>query len=388
VTERRSTVSPRPGAIALVFVANGLGGPSFLARVPERQAALGLSDAGLGLTLAGFALGALVVSPVAGRLVERLGSRAVVVGSGVSLGACLWVAGAAPNALILAMALAVVGAADAAMDIGMNANGAAFERGSGRSVLHRLHGAWSLGALAAAASAGLAAAAGLSLTLHLAVVGVALALVTFTCRNGLVPGLSPVLPVAADASSRPGGVRRQAVKAVAILALATVCGALIEGLPADWAAVQLTREGASNGVAALGLAGFMAGMLAGRLFGDGLTDRHGGGRVLRGGMLLAAAGMAGGVAAGHPVGLVVGLVLAGAGASVLFPMAFGSASRTPGVSPGAGAATVSLAARIGFLAEPLLVGAVAERVGLRWAFVMVAAVAVLVALGSGLITRD
>src|SRR4029453_13531142 len=144
---RRVTAADRPraAAIAVVFVANGLGGPSFLPRLPERQAALGLSDAGLGLALAGMAVGAPAASPGAG----GRGGR----GGGVRGGAALGTAGAAPSAAPLFGALAVVGAADAGMDIAMNANGAAYEAGSGRSVMHRLHGAWSLGALGAAGMA-------------------------------------------------------------------------------------------------------------------------------------------------------------------------------------------------------------------------------------------
>jgi MFS family permease len=47
-----------------------------------------------------------------------------------------------------------------------------------------------------------------------------------------------------------------------------------------------------------------------------------------------------------------------------------------------GAATVSLAARLGFLVEPLIVGALANAVGLRWAFALVGVVAVLLAAGA------
>ncbi|HEX5944709.1 MAG TPA: hypothetical protein VFY82_00455, partial [Acidimicrobiales bacterium] len=70
-----------------------------------------------------------------------------------------------------------------------------------------------------------------------------------------------------------------------------------------------------------------------------------------------------------------GLVVAGVGASGFFPLAFSAAGNTAGVAPGAGAATVSLSARLGFLIEPLLMGGLAELVGLRWAFAAVAAVA-------------
>lgn len=383
----------RASAIAVVFVANGLGGPSFLPRLPERQADLGLSHAGLGVVLAGMAAGALAASPLAGRAVERAGSRPVVVAAGLALGTSLWTAGAAPGPVVLFAALAVVGAADAAMDIAMNANGSAYERRSGRSVLHRLHGAWSLGALGAAGLAATAAALDVPLTAHLVAVGAAIGAGVVAARGGLVGGREPV-PAATPAPPGPGAIagegpdpatgdgaapRRRRVGPLVVLGAATVGGAVIEGAPADWSAIRLERLGTGPGTAALGLAAFMAGMLVGRLVGDHLTDRFGGAAVLRGGMTLVAAGLLAGALADHPAAFAVGLVLAGAGASALFPLAFSAAGTTPGVAPGTGAATVSLAARLGFLAEPVLMGALAEVLGLRWAFVVVGAVALAIA---------
>jgi MFS family permease len=379
---------PRARAIAVVFAANGLAGPSFLARLPDRQADLGLSDAELGLVLVGLSLGALVTSPVAGRLVGTLGSRTLVVAAAVTLGACLWLAGAAPNAPVLLVALAVVGAADACMDIAMNANGAAFEDWSDRSVMHRLHGAWSVGALVAAGVAGVAAGAGIPLTVHLAGVGLVIVGAGLVARPGLVPSQpEPALSresttSSVDKSHGDSTERRLARWPLIVLASATVGGAIIEGAPTDWSAVQLERYGTSHGVAAMGVAAFMAGMLGGRLVGDWLTDRLGGARVLRLGTALVAAGIVIGVLAGHPAAFLAGLLLAGLGAAGFFPLAFSAAARTPGVSPGAGAATVSLAARIGFLAEPVLMGAAAEVIGLRWAFGLVAAVAVGLAIAA------
>jgi MFS family permease len=81
----------------------------------------------------------------------------------------------------------------------------------------------------------------------------------------------------------------------------------------------------------------------------------------------------------NPAAFAIGLTLAGLGAAGFFPLAFSAAARTEGVSPGSGAATVSLAARLGFMVEPVLVGAVADLVGLRWAFGLVAGVALLLA---------
>jgi hypothetical protein len=282
----------------------------------------------------------------------------------------------------------VIGAADAAMDIAMNANGAAYERRSGRSVLHALHGAWSLGALAGAGLAAAAAAAGVSLTWQLVAVGGAIAAGVALTRSGLVVGdagdsaAHPATAPAADRQAVADGppARRRALGPLAVLGAATIGGAVIEGAPADWSAIRLERLGAGPGAAALGFAAFMAGMLAGRLVGDRLTDRHGGTAVLRAGMALVAAGLMVGVLVDHPAVFAAGLVLAGLGASGFFPLAFSAAGNTAGVPPGAGAATVSLAARLGFLAEPLAVGALAELVGLRWTFLVVAGLALVIAV--------
>jgi MFS family permease len=381
--------------VVVAFVANGLGGPSFLPRLPERQASLGLSDVGLGVVLVGMAAGALVASPFAGRLVGRVGSRPVVVAAALVLAGSLWTAGAAPEPLALFAALCVIGAADAAMDIAINANGAAYERRAGRSVMHRLHGAWSLGALAGAGLAAAAAALGVSLTWQLAAVGAAIAAGVVATRHGLVSddggdaaaGVAPGFLLGDGAAPlAAGGTRsrwRPRMGPLVILGAATVGGAVIEGAAADWSAIRLERLGTGPGAAALGFAAFMAGMLVGRAVGDHATDRFGGTAVLRGGMGLVAAGLLAGALVDHPVAFGAGLVIAGVGASGFFPLAFSAAGNTAGVPPGVGAATVSLTARIGFLAEPLVMGGLAELIGLRWAFVAVAAVALALAAGAG-----
>lgn len=383
----RTGRAPRLGAVAVAFVANGLGGPSFLARLPERQSDLGLSDATLGLTLIGMAVGAMGASPVAGRLVGRLGSRPVLVVAATGLGASLWTVGAAPNAPTLFAALAVVGAADAAMDISMNANGATYESRSGRSVMHRLHGSWSLGALAAAAIAAASGAAGVPLTVHLALAGAVIATGVLVTGGRLVGGdahpRTSTDPIAGDGGDEPAGRSRPAlIRPILILAAATVAGAIIEGAPSDWSAIQLERMGVAAGLSALGYAAFMAGMVGGRFAGDPLTDRIGGAVVLRGGTALVVVGLVTGVALNQPAAFAIGLALAGLGAAAFFPLAFSAAARTKGVSPGSGVATVSLAARVGFLVEPVLMGAVADLVGLRWAFILVAVVALVLAVAA------
>jgi MFS family permease len=192
----------------------------------------------------------------------------------------------------------------------------------------------------------------------------------------------------AGAVSVPGGGRWRGVGRLVpapLLALAaTIVGAaLVEGGTSDWAALQLQRYGASAGVAALGVAAFMAGMLAGRSVGDKLDERWGGARLLRTGGLLVAGGLAAGALLPYAAVFIAGAFVAGVGSSGFFPLAFSAAARIPGVAPGVGAATVSLAARLGFTVEPALMGGIADSVGLRWAYGMVAAIGLVMALAAG-----
>ena len=124
----------------------------------------------------------------------------------------------------------------------------------------------------------------------------------------------------------------------------------------------------------------MAGMLAGRMVGDHLTDRFGGARVLRAGTLLVTFGTLLGVIVSEPWAYATGLALAGIGTSGVIPLAFSAAGRMVGVCHKFGAATVSLTgAGIGFLVEPVLMGVTAELTSLRVAFLNVAVVGLVVA---------
>ena len=325
-------VRARPAAIAAVFVANGLVGPSFLPRLPERQAGLGLSDAGLGLVLVGMAAGALAASPLAGRAVGRVGSRPVAVGAAVALGATLWTAGAAPHPVLLFAALAAIGAADAAMDIAMNANGAAYERGSAARCCTASTARGASGRSPPPASPPLLAAAGVSLTWHLLGVGIvdrgsALWPEAWLVADDHLPDRHPrrrarvrrspggAAAVPPQARTRPGGAARTGRRPARRPRRRHRGGRRHRGRRRPTG-----RRSGSNawapgpGRPALGFAAFTAGMLAGRLAGDRLTDRHGGAAVLRGGMALVAVGLLAGVA-GRPPGRrsPSGLVVAGVG---------------------------------------------------------------------------
>ncbi len=118
------------------------------ARIPDLQQALGLDEAQLGLALLGQPLGAIAAFLVAGRLVERLGTRIVILPSIPLMAVFLTLAALAPNALLLAAGLAAMGAVFALANVAINVEADRVEAAIGRRIFNTCHGVWSASLLA------------------------------------------------------------------------------------------------------------------------------------------------------------------------------------------------------------------------------------------------
>jgi MFS family permease len=346
-------------AVGSVFLINGLGIATFLPRLPEIQQRLGLSDAGLGAALTGAGFGGLLGSLAAGPIVTRLGSRRTTLAAGTLLGLALFPLGIAPSGVALAIALAVVGFADAVTDIAMNSHGMRVQRLYPRPIINGFHAAWSVGAMTGALLGSLAVALALPLEAQMAVLAVLVVVALWVAvgsfladdaTGSLVPGARPLL---------------RGLGTLAVVALGT---GIIEGSPADWGAVYLEGSvGARAAVAGLGYTVFAGTMLVGRMVADRAVHRFGRVAVVRVGSLLGVAGFL--IALGVPAvwGVMVGFAIAGIGLAALFPAMFAAGSEVPGLGEGVGIAGTSLLARIGFMVGPLTVGALADATGsLRW----------------------
>ncbi len=124
---------------------------------------------------------------------------------------------------------------------------------------------------------------------------------------------------------------------LALLGAVAFCVLLAEGSVTDWSAVYLNEgAGASEGLAAAGLAVFSLTMALGRLAGDRVAERWSAPAVIRAGTLLAAAGLGLGLAVAEPAAGIAGYALMGVGLSACFPLvvaasAHGSRRRRGGV---------------------------------------------------------
>jgi predicted MFS family arabinose efflux permease len=370
-------------AVVVVFAANGLALASLIARTPAVRDGLGLSSAQLGLLLLCLSGGSIAGLPASGPIVQRWGpARTVLAGAlAVTLGLLLVAAGLVAGAVLpVALGFFSWGLGSGVWDVAMNVEGAEVERRLGRSLMPRLHAAFSLGTVAGAGVGALTAFLGVPLAVQIVVVGALLpVVVTPATRRFLPPG-----EVQVERQVGAGGALAAWREPRTLLIGLMVLGfAFTEGSANDWLAVAFVDGyGTSETVGAVGFGFFVVAMTIGRLFGGAALERFGRVAILR---VMAALGVAGLLlvllGGSTPVALG-GALLWGIGASLGFPVGMSAAADDPAKAAG----RVSVVSSIGytaFLAGPPLIGLLAEHVGILQALFVVLGALVLGLLASG-----
>lgn len=365
-------------AVALLFFTNGALFANLLPRYPEIKETLELSNAAFGAAVAAFPLGALIAGLSAGALIRRFRSSRVALVS-TALGAGGFVAaGVAPSWTLLAAALFLTGAMDSITDVAQNSHGLRVQQRYGRSILNSLHAVWSMGAVLGGLMGAAIAQAGVDLAPHMVVSAVLFTLVGAVAYRWMLPGPEPLDaasvepgPVAPDPAVDPTSRARGALTLgrIGILGALVVVAAsagVVEDAGASWAAIYLSGPlGATVFVAGFGFIALQGLQFVGRMLGDRLVDAFGQRAVARTGGLVVLVGMGSALLVPTVVGTIVGFGLAGLGVATLIPAAMHGADQVPGLAPGTGLTIVSWLLRVGFLAAPPLVGAVADVTSLR-----------------------
>jgi len=340
-----------------------------------------LSEGELGLALLAAPIGLLGAQVASAGVAARRGSRPVTVVAGLATACVMVLPTLAGDLAALAGALLLVGAANGALDVSMNAQGIAVERARHIALLASLHAAFSFGALGGAGLGALAAGLGAAPEAHLALASLAGVAVVLAARPAL---LGPEHDAAAGAPLLASPTR-----ALGGLGALAFCVLLAEGAMFDWSAVYLAGTlAAGPAVAAAGLAVFQGAMGAGRLAGDRLAHRLGPGMLAGAGAALAATGFAVVAAAPTPALALAGLALGGLGLASVFPLALRTAaSRAPAGQTAVALAAVSTTGYLGFMAGPPLIGGLAELGGLRMALGVVVALCMVAAALSQVTVR-
>jgi len=355
-------------AVLAMFFANGAVFANWVARIPQIQAKLALSEGELGLVLLGIAVGTLTALSLAGGLIARYGSRAVTTAGALLMCLLLPPLALMPNAVALWINLFLLGAALSVMDVAMNSQGVEVERSLGKAVMSSFHAAFSIGGFVGAGLGAVMASFTIDPLWHFITATIIFA--------GLILLAAPkLLPASTEAkSSQSGPVFQLPPRILWPLGAAAFCAAIGEGSMADWSGVYLKNiVGATAGTAAFGFAAFSITMTLGRLLGDSLTMRFQPALLVQTGGIIAAVGLGFALIQPQVIPALLGFAAVGAGMSIVVPLAFSTAGNMPGLPAGVGIAGVATIGYAGFLAGPPLIGLIAELTSLRVALLVVVA---------------
>src|SRR5919199_3944767 len=205
VPQARAVAATRATSVA--FIGSGFAFASWAARIPRVRDRLELSPAQLGLVLLAIATGSLIALPLAGTVVDRLGSgrtvavMAVLEGVGLAVVAVGYLAGVLP----VLVGLFLFGFSTGAWDVAMNVQGAAVERHLARSIMSRFHAGFSVGTVGGALAGAAMIALRVPVTAHLLAVALLSAVVVPLAARAFLPDAEQ--GAAAAPEEAPGGGR-------------------------------------------------------------------------------------------------------------------------------------------------------------------------------------
>ncbi|MDX0595301.1 MFS transporter [Sinorhizobium medicae] len=360
-------------AVSLLFLMNGFVTGSWAPKIPEFKERLGIGESVLGLLILGFGVGSLVLMPIAGGFIARLGSQKVVKVAAIILSPLLLLLTLLPNLWTAALGLFLLGGFVGAMDVAMNANAVEVEKSMRRAIMSSCHAYWSLGGLIGAGIGGFLMAR-FGVLPHAMVVTV-LCLVILAVAWPMILADRPHLAESREKLRLPMTPLPWLIGIMALFSMVP------EGAVLDWGALYLKNElGASVELSGFGFAAFSATMAAMRFAGDHVRDRFGAKRTLRISTVTALAGMVLAGLAPNAVLAILGFALAGVGISNMVPIAFSAAGNMPGLQPGIGLSVATTMGYSGMLFAPSLIGFIAEHSGFAIVFACVPVLFIVVLL--------
>ena len=143
---------------------------NWIPRIPDVKIGFDFSASQLGISLFVLASGTMVAFLAGGKILKRLGLR-----NACSIALPVWTLAVfavpfMPNGFVLGMWLFLGGLSIGTLEIAMNTAADRLERTTGRRLMSKAHGFWSLGSLVGALLGGAIGSAGLGLVDHFSLV--------------------------------------------------------------------------------------------------------------------------------------------------------------------------------------------------------------------------
>ena len=359
-------------AIGVAFFIYGGCFASWASRIPDIKNLLQLSEGQLGIVLFALPIGTLVSLPMSGWVINRLGSKRIVLAA-AALYALLLVGIGHWNDMYSLMAnLVCFGAAGNLLNIAVNTQAVALGKYYEKPIMGAFHGMWSIAGFVGAGIGALMIDHHIVPFHHFLMVSAA--------------AIAGVIGIAAYLISNDQLQQRKKEplfampdKPLAILGAIAFCAMIGEGALYDWCGIYMEQVvQVEKRLVGYGLSAFLFSMAAGRFLSDWTVRRFGAKATLTLSGALSSLGLVLSVAYPHFGVAIFAFLLVGIGSSAIIPLVYSLAGKSGKLSPGAALAAVTTIGFCGFLVGPPLIGFIAEFTGLRAAYAAIAAMGIVI----------
>ncbi len=375
--------SPRQIRIAnaVFFFVSGFGYTTWASRIPSIQQSLHLNDAQLGAALFALPIGLMATMPVTSRLLATFSSSRIMLVGVVAFNLMLGLLGFTTLYWQFIIILLFFGSSRNLLNLSINTQSVGVQALYNKSIITTFHGIWSLAGLAGAALGYLMVYANVPTTWHLLSVSIALCIMAFASWPNTL-------------HEKPAPREHKPIFLLpdkALLKFALICFSSMacENVMYDWSGIYMQKAvHTSKTTSTLSFVVFMITVTIGRFAGDTLVNRRSVKFVLQNSGILIVAGFAMAIAFPYAIPAIAGYALIGFGVSCMVPLVFSMAGKSKTMSGGSAIAAVSTVGYLGFLFVPPFVGFVAQAANLRWAFAVIAMLALVIVWMTGKIEEE
>jgi MFS family permease len=374
--------SPKGFRIAntIFFFISGFGYSSWASRIPAIKAQLHLSEAQFGAVLFALPIGLMVTMPFTGRLLNKYSSRYCMLIGAVLFNIVLALPGFSAFVWQLVIILLLFGSSRNILNLSMNAQALEVQKLYPKSIMTTFHAVWSLAGFIGAGLGYVMVTQNIAPSYHL--LGISVAMMAVTVWFYPLTILTEPLKEKKKFFSMPD---KTLTKFAVICFVSMAC----ENTMYDWSGIyfqNILHASAKWTTAAFVF--FMTAVTLGRFLGDYAVSKYGIKQILFYSGIFISVGFLTCFLFPFISTTLLGYVLIGVGVSCVVPLVFSIAGKSKKLSNGSALTSISTIGYLGFLVVPPMVGFISEFLSMKWAFLIMALLGVVMIFMVNKITAE
>ncbi|MCC9041403.1 MFS transporter [Myroides sp. M-43] len=376
----------RIAVTVLFFIFGGISA-SWASRIPTIKEAFGVNDSAWGFVLLYISIGTLITLPIAGKIIELLGSKKatlfflltyLVLLVGIGYWDVLWQ---------LKVNLVLFGAISNITNISINTQAIKVSKLYKGQIIGSLHGTWSIGGFAASwlgAEMISSYVPPLEHFIYYSAVGIVVSLLLF---KYLIPETTEAQSTSPIKEEKKGFQLPD--KNLTMLGLLAFFAMVAEGTMTDWSSEYMKHiTHAPVHLIGYGLTAYMFAMASGRFISDFTVRRFGEQKTLLFCGILLFIGLGSSVMFPGVYSTIIAFMVVGLGVSAVVPMCYNLAGHNKSMPPQQALTLVTSIGFLGFFLGPPIIGFIAQQSSLKTAFAIIALFGLAISILSRFISID